>query len=88
MLSTFSRTAFRRASLTRVTPLFAKNADIQSFVTTPRASVAKIQIAGVVGNDIEVIETQSGTQIGNYSVASGPQGGIPNFPIVLFRGWY
>jgi hypothetical protein len=83
MLSTFSRTALRRAALTRVAPLFAKNADIQTFVTTSRVSVAKIQIAGVVGNDIEVIETQNGTQIGNYSVASGPQGGIPAFQLVF-----
>ena len=46
----------------------------QTFATTPRAPVAKIQIAGIVGNDIDIIETQNGTQIGNYSVASGPQG--------------
>ena len=82
MFSTISRTAARRAALTRVKDL-AKNTDIQTFATTPRVSVAKIQIAGVVGNDIEIVETQSGTQIGNYSVASGPQGRL--FPLIEFH---
>ena len=46
----------------------------QAFSTTARVQVAKITIAGVVGNDIQITELPSGTVIGQYPVASGPLG--------------
>jgi len=38
----------------------------------------------MVGNDIDLIETQTGTTIGNYSVASG-MGGIFLVPLLQTR---